>query len=235
MVGWMRNDPEVSCVIPVFNGARFLGEAIESVLAQQGCDVEIIVVDDGSTDGTKGVAHQFDARVSYIWQPNAGTCSARNRGIERSSGEFVALLDSDDLWRPEKMTIQLARFDARPELSICTGSMRNFWSDDMAQELATLPDGRLTEIQPNLGSSFVARRSLFATVGLLDTRFKHRDIQEFILRAVDDGAVAEALPDVLVNRRIHGANVSRNRQDEGDLELLAIARARIARRRGPAA
>jgi len=230
----MRNDPRVSCVIPVFNGERFLGEAIDSVLAQRDCNVDIIVVDDGSTDGTKGVARRFGERVRYVHQPNAGASSARNRGIKLASGDFVSLLDSDDLWHPDKTRIQLARFDARPELVICTAHMENFWSSEVEHEMATLQNDRLTEIQPNLGSSFMARRSLFDTIGALDPTFKHRDIQEFVLRATDGGVVVEVLADVLVRRRIHTANVSRHRNEDGDLELLAIARARIARRRGSA-
>ncbi len=231
----MPATPSVSCVIPVYNGERFLAQAVESVLAQAYSPMEIIVVDDGSTDGTKDIADRFGNELTYVRQSNAGPSSARNHGIRLSSGEFVAFLDSDDLWRPRKTAIQLQRFEARPELAICTAQMQNFWSEEVQHEVSTLMDGRLTEIQPNLGSSFMARRSVFQTIGFLDTAFKHRDIQELILRAVDGGLPIEALPDVLVKRRIHEANISRHRSDAGDLELLAIARARIARRRvGPA-
>lgn len=226
----MPTNISVSCVIPVFNGERFLPEAIESVLAQGRSDIEIIVVDDGSTDGTRQAAARFE-QVVYIRQDNAGPPSARNLGIRRACGDFVAFLDSDDLWHAQKTAIQLERFEARPELAICTAHMQNFWSAEVEHELATLQNDRLTEVQPNLGSSFVARRSVFETIGLLDTRFKHRDIQELILRAADGGLATECLPDILVKRRIHDANISRHRSDAGDLELVAIARARIARRR----
>jgi glycosyltransferase involved in cell wall biosynthesis len=218
-------------VIPIFNGERFLAEAIESVLAQKRFEIEIIVVDDGSTDGTKDAAGRFGKRVTYVHQQNAGPSSARNHGIRRACGEFVAFLDSDDLWHPDKTAIQLARFEARAELVLCTAHMQNFWSAEVEHEVSTLLDGRLTEIQPNLGSSFMARRSLFQTIGLLDTALKHRDIQELILRAVDGGLATESLADVLVKRRIHDANLSRHRSDAGDLELLAIARTRMMRRR----
>jgi glycosyltransferase involved in cell wall biosynthesis len=227
----MSRPLSVSCVIPVFNGERFLAEAVESVVAQEHPDLEIIVVDDGSTDGTRAVAERFGSRVKYLHQANSGPASARNHGIRAASGEFVALLDSDDLWHPQKLAVQLARFAERTELVISTAHMRNFWSAEVAHEATTLTDDRLTEIQPNLGSSFMARRAVFETIGLLDPAFKHRDIQELILRAVDDGLATESLPDVLVSRRIHDSNISRHRSDAGDLELVAIARARIARRR----
>jgi glycosyltransferase involved in cell wall biosynthesis len=227
----MKPHLTVSCVIPVFNGERFLAEAIESVLAQSYETSEIIVVDDGSTDGTKTVAARFDQRVAYVEQSNAGPASARNHGIQRASGDFIAFLDSDDLWHPEKTAIQLAHFAARAELVLCTAQMQNFWSAQLAHEAASLADTRLTEIQPNVGSTLMARRSLFQTIGLLDPEFKHRDIQELMLRATHRGLAIEALPDVLVQRRIHDANLSRNRSEAGDLELLALARTRMLRRR----
>jgi glycosyltransferase involved in cell wall biosynthesis len=227
----MNATPRVSCVIPVFNGERFLGEAIESVLAQSCSGIEIIVVDDGSTDGTRDVAGRYVRYITYAHQNNAGPASARNHGINRSSGELVTFLDSDDLWHPDKTAIQLARFEARAELALCTAHMQNFWSAEVEHEIATLEGSRLTQIQPNLGSSFMARRTLFETIGILDSAFKHRDIQELITRAVDAGLVTESLPDVLVKRRIHDANISRHRSDAGDVELLAIARGRMLRRR----
>jgi glycosyltransferase involved in cell wall biosynthesis len=225
-------NPAVSCVIPVFNGERFLAEAIESVLAQGRPDMEILVIDDGSTDATQQVTARFARRVRYFHQDNAGPSSARNHGIRQACGEFVAFLDADDLWHPDKTSIQLARFAARAELAICTAQMQNFWSAQSGNEVGGLVDGRLTAIQPNVGSSFMARRSLVQTLGLLDTSFRHRDIQELIVRATDRGLATESLPQVLVKRRIHDANMSRDRSDAGDLELLAIARARMARRRG---
>ena len=222
----MRTTTRVSCVIPVFNGERYLAEAISSACSQGYPVFEIIIVDDGSTDATKGVAETFGSRVVYVYQPNAGPSSARNAGVSRSSGDLVAFLDADDIWRPDKIAVQVARFDANPTLSICSGHMCNFVSTDAD---ASLPFNAAPE--PNLGSSFVARRSLFAEIGLLDPSLRHRDLHEFVLRATDAGRVVESLPDVLVDRRIHDANMSHYRNAEGELELLAIARARIARRR----
>ncbi|MEP7313399.1 MAG: glycosyltransferase family A protein [Pseudomonadota bacterium] len=230
----MATHPSVSCVIPVFNGARYLGQAIESVLDQGRSTVGIIVVDDGSTDATADVARRFGHRVTYVQQQNAGAVSARNRGITQASTEFVTLLDADDLWYPEKTDIQLGRFEARPDLAICTAHMENFWTVEVAQEVQTLPDDRLKDTQPNVGSSFMARRSLFDKIGLLNVALKYCDVQEWILRAVDSGLIAETLPDVLVKRRIHDSNFSRHQQGPRDLELLTIAQARIARlRRSP--
>lgn len=222
----MRTSSLVSCVIPVFNGERYLAAAVASVLSQTHPVSEIIVVDDGSTDATRRVAEALSSRVAYLFQQNAGPSSARNAGVSRASGDLVAFLDADDLWRSDKLAIQVARFDANPALVICSGHMCNFVSADAD---AGLPGNSIPE--PNLGSSFVARRSLFSEIGLLDVSLRHRDIHEFVLRATDAGRVVESLPDVLVDRRIHDTNMSHYRNSEGELELLSIARARIARRR----
>ncbi len=225
----MRNTLVVSCVIPVFNGERFLAEAIESVLDQSFVVAEVIVVDDGSTDATQAVTKRFGSRVTYLHQQNAGPSSARNLGISHASGDCVALLDSDDRWHPEKTAIQMAQFEARAELALSSTYMRNFWSADTVFEKANTPEDEA----PNLASSLVVRRSLFEEIGLLDASLKHRDLHEFVLRATDAGHVAESLTDVLVERRIHDANMSHKRNAEGEAELLKIARARIARRRTP--
>ncbi len=226
----MQNNTLVSCVIPVFNGERFLAEAIDSVLAQTYDRVEIIVVDDGSTDATRTVAESYVPRVSYVHQCNTGPSSARNAGVQRAAGAVIAFLDSDDIWRAEKLAIQMKYFDARADLAICTAYMHNFWSADLGAERDSTDATTLIADQPNLGSTFMARRALFEAIGLLDPSLKHRDLHEFVLRATDAGYAVQALQDVLVDRRIHDANMSRDRNSGGEFELIAIARARIARR-----
>ncbi len=226
----MQNDALVSCVIPVFNGERFLAEAIDSVLAQSYDCVEVIVVDDGSTDATRTVAASYAPRVSHVYQRNAGPSSARNAGIRHAAGAYIAFLDSDDIWRADKLTIQMKCFAARADLAICTAFMHNFWSTDLGAERDAADATALIADQPNLGSTFMVRRALFDAIGLLDPSLKHRDLHEFVLRATDAGHAVQALQDVLVDRRIHDANMSRTRSSDGELELIAIARARIARR-----
>ena len=113
-----HNAPRVSVVIPTYNRARFIGEAIDSVLAQTFTDYEIIVVDDGSTDKTLEALHPYRDRIRYVVKNNQGPAGARNRGVQESRGALVAFLDSDDLWLPEKLALQTARLDRRPELAM---------------------------------------------------------------------------------------------------------------------
>ena len=94
----------ISCIVPVFNGERYLAEALDSILAQTWRPLEVIVVDDGSTDGTAHIAAGYGAEVSYIHQANAGPAAARNRGLDAARGEFIAFLDADDLWHKDKLS-----------------------------------------------------------------------------------------------------------------------------------
>lgn len=108
----------VSVVIPSYNRAYIVGHAIESVLRQTYKNVEVVVIDDGSSDDTKSVVTAFDERVRYIYQPNAGIAVARNSGIAAARGEFVAFLDSDDVWLPWKLEAQLSVLRQRPEIGM---------------------------------------------------------------------------------------------------------------------
>jgi glycosyltransferase involved in cell wall biosynthesis len=109
----------ISVIIPTFNRARFLKQALHSLLAQQRVDMEVIVVDDGSTDDTAAIVASCGVAVRYIHQVNAGVSAARNRGIRAAAGEWLAFLDSDDFWLPHKLEAQLDFFRRHPELRIC--------------------------------------------------------------------------------------------------------------------
>lgn len=111
--------PKISVVIPTYNRAWALGRAVDSVLAQDFPDFELIVVDDGSDDDTPGLLEAYGPRLTRLFQPNQGVSAARNRGVARAAGELVAFLDSDDSWYPQKLGVQAAFFDARPDARIC--------------------------------------------------------------------------------------------------------------------
>jgi GT2 family glycosyltransferase len=113
------HSPQISVIIPTFNRAWVLAKAIDSVLAQTFAPKEIIVVDDGSTDGTRELLAAYGDRLRVFHQPNKGVSAARNVGIRRSCGEYIALLDSDDRWEPEKLACQAAFFTAHPRAMIC--------------------------------------------------------------------------------------------------------------------
>ncbi len=221
----------VSCIVPVFNGERYLAEALDSILAQTWRPLEVIVVDDGSTDGSAAVVAKYGAEVSYIHQANAGPAAARNRGLDAARGEFIAFLDADDLWHKDKLVRQMARFEARPELELCLSHVQNFWEPEMKDEEDRLRDHRFSKPLPAYATqAMLARRALFDAVGRLDPALRILDDTDWLLRAADRGTVTEMVPDVLTFRRMHGSNISRDQATMFDL-LPRLFKASLDRRR----
>jgi glycosyltransferase involved in cell wall biosynthesis len=224
--------PLISCIVPVFNGERYLKEALDSVLAQTYRPIEVLVVDDGSTDATAAMVASYGTQVRAFWQPNAGPAAARNLGLGAARGEFVAFLDADDLWHTEKLTRQMARFRGRPELDLCVTHARNFWIPELEQEAARYRDHRCAEALPGYyASSLMARRGLFDTVGRYDTSLGHGSQLEWFVRATDHGADIELLPDLLVYRRLHQGNRSRLMGPASRDEFVRILKTFLDRRR----
>ncbi len=172
--GKSKPAPLVSVIIPTFNRSACLGRAIDSVLSQTFTDLELIVVDDGSTDDTADLLKAYADRLLYIYQQNRGVSAARNTGIRSARGEYIALLDSDDAWRPRKLERQAAFFQAHPQAVLCqteeiwirngkrvNPKKRHQKYSGMIFE-KTLP---LCLVSP---SAVMIRRSLFDEVGLFD-------------------------------------------------------------------
>ncbi|HLA81764.1 MAG TPA: glycosyltransferase family A protein [Thermoleophilia bacterium] len=224
--------PLISCIVPVFNGERYLGEALESIRAQTYRPLEIIVADDGSTDGTATVVAGFAEPVRYLFQPNAGPAAARNLGLGAAQGEYVAFLDADDLLYPEKLARQMARFQARLDLDLCVTYVRNFWTPELAQEEAHYRDHPRAQAMPGYyTSTLLAKRALFDTVSQFNNAYRHGDATEWFVRVAERAAVVELLPDVLTYHRMHDANLSR-RMASGSLdEYLRILKASLDHRR----
>jgi glycosyltransferase involved in cell wall biosynthesis len=222
----------ISCIVPVFNGERYLAEALDSILKQSYRPLEIIVADDGSTDGTEAIVARFGAQVRYLCQPNSGPASARNLGLGAVRGEFVGFLDADDLWHPEKLERQMARFDARPELDLCVTHVQNFWIPELRDEQERLRDHRVSQPLPGyVTETLLARRAVFERVGQFNSALAHGDSTDWFLRAAEHGAVIELLPDVLSYRRLHQTNRSRLLAFNSRDEYLKIVKAVLDRRR----
>lgn len=188
-----RTDPpQISVIIPTFNRAWSLGRAIDSVLAQTVAPEEIIVVDDGSTDHTAKVLADYGDRITVLTQPNAGVSSARNTGICHSTGEFVALLDSDDEWKPEKLACQAAFFKTHPHALIC--QTQEVWIrngvcvNPMAKHQK--PSGMIFEPSLHLclvsPSAVMIKKKLFERKGMFRPDFFVCEDYEFWLRVSVD-------------------------------------------------
>jgi len=226
------NSSLISCIVPVFNGERYVREALDSIVAQTHCPLEIIVADDGSTDGTAAIVAVFGERVRYFKQSNEGPAAARNLGISVATGDFVAFLDADDLWHPEKLERQLARFQARPELDYCVTHAQNFWIAEMVAEAEKFQRHRISGPLPGyVTGTLMARRVVFDAVGLFNPALAHGDSTDWFLRAAERGALMDILADVLLFRRLHPSNRSRVRAATSRDEFLQLLKLSLDRKR----
>ena len=220
------SDPLVSCIVPVFNGERFLGDALDSALAQTYQPVEIIVVDDGSTDGTPSVAARYGSRITYLRQPNSGSASAKNRGVRAARGELVAFLDADDLWHPDKLARQRRRLRERPDLSLCFTRFQNFWMPELAEEERRYRADPMSA--PSSAWSIctlLTPRAMFGHRGPFQDGLRGNENMIWFLRAARAGAAIEVLPEVLMYRRFHLGNDTRKGPDRARELFLPILRA----------
>lgn len=226
--------PLVSCVVPVYNGERFLAEALESVLAQTHPRIDLVVVDDGSTDGTAAVARSFGDRVRYVRQENAGPAAARNRGLEHARGAFVGFLDADDLWVESKTETQLARFRERPELAFCVSLTQNFWEEEVRDEADRMRGRARSQPLPGYTTqTLLVHREWLDRIGGFDAQLGHGDSADWFQRAEEAGAVGELVPEVLTLRRLHADNRSRRHAAESRDEFLRLLKRRLDRNRSP--
>lgn len=220
-----RDDtPLVSAIVPTYNRAGLVVEAVESILRQDHARLELIVVDDGSTDDTRNALARFAGQITYLTQPNAGPAAARNRGVEASSGEIVAFLDSDDLWSETKLPYQLSYLAAHPEVDVVLGYTH-------VSRLSLAPDGtrRFTpDPKPkrvfHVGAALF-RRSVFETIGLFDPSLRFWEDQDWFDRARERGVKMVCLTGVTQILRYHEDNMTYG-LEKGQADLLRFLKNR---------
>jgi glycosyltransferase involved in cell wall biosynthesis len=217
---------KVSVVIPVFNGARFLGEALDSVLSQDPAPLEVIVVDDGSTDSSSDVA-ESRAGVLCFRRPHAGVSAARNFGIAQARGDWVAFLDADDRWMPGRLAAQLRHAERDPELSILLGAKRIFIDGEADWYTGPETGVELPSFEPSV---WLVRRSAFERAGAFDPDLRLGEDVEWLARATDAGLLMRLCPDSMIERRIHAGNLSGVPHDHKRL-MLGILRDSVRRKR----
>lgn len=222
--------PPIAVIIPVFDEAAYLSEALESVLVQTLPPTEIVVVDDGSSDGSAAVARSFAPRVRCERQPHAGAGAARNRGVASTKAELLAFLDADDLWHPEKLALQVQALTETPRLEAVFVHLVNFLSPDLEQgraaSLVCPPD----PIPCTTAVAMLIRRSAFTRIGGFDESGAIGEVVEWYARARSLGIVETMLPQTLVRRRIHANNTGITRVGERR-RYVEIVKAALDRRR----
>ncbi len=222
----MGADTQVTCVVPVFNAESFLDAALQSIFSQTHGAIEIVAVDDGSTDGSAAVLARYRDRLTVLSQPNRGEAAARNAGIRVARGEFVAFLDADDLWEPTKIARQLDRLRAQPAIDLSFTRFQNFWTEEVHGASRPSADGEPDGPSASWSiCTLLTRRSSFDRFGHFDEQLRVLPNMTWFVEAAKRGARVDVLPDVLMRRRLHDTNNTRTNRDPNRDEFFGMLKA----------
>jgi len=225
-------EASVSVVIPARNAERYLGAALQTVLAQTAGRMEIIVVDDASTDGTGAAAAALAGNgVTCLALPEKrGAAGARNLGVRAASGEYLAFLDADDLWLPERTAVLGRALASQGGRAIALGHVEQFISPEIAPERRRTLAAPPPPMPAYVAGGILMRRADFLAVGAFDETLTLGEFIDWFGRARRAGLAEIVVPDIVLRRRIHGDNTSlRQRAAAGD--YLEVARRALARKR----
>lgn len=218
---------KISALIPCYNAAPYLAEALDSVLSQSRAPDEVIVLDDGSTDDSAAVARGFSAKVRYVRQENQGIGAARNAALALAQGDWVTFLDADDLWAPGAIAARAAVVDSDPTFDFVFGLTEEFLNPAVGP--ASLVAGRAPPVAARVAGAALIRKQLFDKVGGFDTSLKLGETIDWIARMSEAGAKVAQIDRLVLRRRIHPTNtVRREVANQGD--YLKVLKASLARR-----
>lgn len=224
--------PTVTVVMPAYNSSQYLRESIESVLAQTFKNFELLVIDDGSIDNTPEIVHSYiqqDSRVKLISQTNQGVSATRNRGVNLSKSEYIAFIDADDTWFPEKLSSHLAHFKLDANLGVSFAKVAFL---NPQGKLAGIATTRLTQLKPQhflyenptiTVSNLVVKREVFFNIGCFDTSMNYAEDLDFLLRVITSNKwKIEGLNKILMAYRTTTSGLSSNLYSmEQGWEILA--------------
>ena len=227
----MPERPLISVMIGAYNAAPYIGEAIASVFAQSYRPLELIVVDDGSLDGTADVVRGFGEAVRYAHQENAGNGAARNHAVRLASGGLFAFLDADDRFVPDKLERQWAALEADPTLDIVFGHVQEFASPELSEEQRAGVRQPTPNPQPwPAPNLMLIKRGSYERVGPFSESVRVGVTVDWYARAVEAGLRSAMLPEVVLERRLHLTNNGlRERDSRG--QYLHVLKAALDRRR----
>jgi glycosyltransferase involved in cell wall biosynthesis len=218
----------VSVIIPVHNGEAYLAEAIASARRQSPAPLEIIIVDDGSTDGTSVLIEALGPDLRVIHQPHSGVTVSRNRGLRAARGDLIAFLDCDDVWTDDKLATQVPLLLEHADIQIALSHTRRMWRSAAAG--AASSDLHLTEpeLALHLGAALI-RRTAFERIGPFDETLPRAEDWDWFMRARERGDLVVVHPEVTLLYRRHGGNMSN--EPETATSLVELLRRSIGRRR----
>jgi glycosyltransferase involved in cell wall biosynthesis len=221
-------DPLVSVIMPYYNAGAFIDGAIESIRRQQYAPLEIILIDDGSTDDIAQRVKTLGKDIVYIRQENQGPAAARNAGIRRAKGEVIAFLDADDRWPEGKLEKQVGRLQADPALGIVTGRIQYILLEGAADPKIDFDDGN-TLVHVHLGAA-VVRRSVFEATGMFNETLRFHEDHDWYLRVREQGINMVILKDITLLYQRHPASVTHEKPPL-DTAFMSMLKRSIDRRK----
>ncbi len=220
----------ISVIIPVFNGEAYLSEAIQSVLEQSVNPFEVIVVNDGSTDNSKQIAHSFISEIKLINQTNKGCGNARNNGILASQGNYLAFLDADDLWVETKLEQQIDIIKNKNMLDMVFGGVEQFVSPELDNNGEKKLRNELKVMPGYIAGTMLIKKDTFLKVGMFNEKLEVGEYIDWFGRARDMGLNYHLSDAIVLKRRIHNNNMGvylRNKNKD----YTTVLRAALERKR----
>lgn len=224
-----KNNILVTVILPVFNGEAFIADAINSVLSQKYLPLEIIVIDDGSTDKTQQVVSAFGDRIKYIKKENGGPASARNKGLEFANGELIAFIDADDLWSNDKLRLQLKIFAVKQDLDIVIGYTQVIKMTKKVTQARQTSNSRGFLLY-TLGCSLI-RKSAFDRIGNFDEEMLLSEDTDWFFRAMEANIIIELHNDVVQYYRQHQHNITNDKKRNHLFQIKAYKKSLDRRRK----
>ena len=227
----MNNNPLISVMMPTYNNAKYIKQAIESIYAQNYDNIEIIVVDDGSTDNTKEIVQQYKG-IKYFYIEHKGIPFARNLVLEKSKGEYIAILDSDDYWLPEKLNMQIQYFKDHPDCEIVFTKFKNIIDNEkIRNDRITINEKNREEKEKKHLPTALIKKSLFEKYGVFDEDFQTGEDSELMFRFEKNGVnLNHYVATILYIRRLHGNNITLRVREKYSKYLMKVLRKGILKK-----
>ena len=227
----MNEKPLISVMMPTYNNAKYIKQAIESIYAQNYDNIEIIVVDDGSTDNTKEIVQQYKG-IKYFYIEHKGIPFARNLVLEKSKGEYIAILDSDDYWLPEKLNMQIQYFKDHPDCEIVFTKFKNIIDNEkIRNDRITINEKNREEKEKKHLPTALIKKSLFEKYGVFDEDFQTGEDSELMFRFEKNGVnLNHYVSTILYIRRLHGNNITLRVREKYSKYLMKVLRKGILKK-----
>lgn len=227
----MKQAKQISVIIPFYNTEKYLEQAIESVLRQSIKPMEIILVNDGSSDLSVNIAKKYEKETVLLNQENKGAAAARNLGFKHSKGNFIAFLDADDIWDENCLEVLQMLFEKNDSVEMAFGSMKEFISPELGKNSGLKLREDAQKRQGYMVGSGLFRRNIFDKVGLFNETLRVAEIIDWIERAKDSGTQYETISQIVLYRRIHKMNQGSEKQNHLK-DYTKILRSALARKKG---